>query len=163
MGTLRDESYKTDRGSREWLEFFALVSSAFACVEGTAVVPQFSHLNALEIAQEIKRREAKLSVLTQITGLSVAANAIHTQRMGGYCNLILLNRKDRTVGIYSYARSMLERATAKYAELEATAARDIDQVLVSAGRLNSLKAAYPNYFLDVRDFIDKVEAIIAEA
>ena len=162
MGTLREESYKTNQGNKDWLEFFTLISSAFAHVEGTALVPQYAHLNALETYRAVKKSEAKLNVLSQIRGLTLAANAIHTQGAGGYYNLIVLNRKDRSVRIYSYARDMLENATTKYAELEASANQDTDQVLVSAGKLKLLKAAYPNYFLDVRDFIEKVETIISE-
>jgi putative GTP pyrophosphokinase len=106
--------------------------------------------------------EAKVNVLQQIRGLAVAANAIHTQGIGDYYNLIVLDRSAKTVQIRSFSRKQLAQATAAYAKLESRADENIDQVLVSAGRLKSLKLAYPNYFLDVRDFIEKVEVIINE-
>jgi hypothetical protein len=162
MGTFRNESFKTDQGSEEWLNFFALVSSAFAHVEGTQLVPQYASLNALETYKQVKITEARLNVLQQIRGLAIAANAIHTQGVGDYYNLIILNRSTKTVQIRSFPRKHLVQATAEYAELESQTDDNIDQVLVSAGRLKSLKAAYPNYFLDVRDFIEKVEVIIDE-
>lgn len=163
MGTFRDESFKTDQGSSEWLEFFALVSSAFAHVEDSPSAPQHAHLSALEVYKELKELEAKLDVLEQISGLSVAADAIHTKGIGGYYNLIVLDKTKKTVFIGSYTRDELQKATNKYAELEAEADSTKDLVLVSAGRLHSLKLAYPNYFLDVRDFTEKVKILIEEA
>lgn len=119
-------------------------------------------MNALETYKAVKKAEARLNVLQQIRGLSVAANAIHTQGVGDYYNLIVLDRREKTVQIRSFSRKQLNSATAEYAKLEAQADDNIDQVLMSAGRLKSLRLAYPNYFLDVREFIEKVEVIIDE-
>lgn len=162
MGTFRNESFKTDQGSKEWLDFFALVSSAFAHVEGTTPVPGYETLSALETYKAVSKAESRLNILRQIRGLSVAANAIHTQGVGDYYNLIILDRREKTVQIRSFSRKQLKLATTEYAKFEARGDENIDQVLVSAGHLKSLKLAYPNYFLDVRDFIEKVEVIIDE-
>lgn len=163
MGTLRGESYKTAKGSKKWLEFFALVSSAFAHVEDTPLIPKYAELSARETYERVRRSEAKLNVLQQISGLSVAAEAIHERGMPGFYNLIVLNSKDRSVRITFFPKDKLSAATNEYAKLEAEANPDSNLVLVSAGRLDSLKAAYPNYFLDVRDFIEKVRVIIEQA
>jgi hypothetical protein len=163
MGTLRDESYKNAKGSKDWLDFFALVSSAFAHVENTAMVPQYANLTAKDTYDRVRQSEAKLNVLQQISDLSVAAEAIHNKGMAGYYNIIILNRKNRIVKIAYFHKNNLSAATTEYARLEALANSDMDLVLVSAGRLEALKAAYPNYFLDVRDFIEKVRVIIEQA
>ena len=162
MGTFKGKSFKSHEGDKDWIEFFALVGSAFAHVEGTALIPQCATMNALETYEAVAAAESKLRVLEQIRGLSVAANAIHTQGIGGYYNLIVLDSSKKTVQIRSYSKAQLQVATSQYAELEAMNLKDIDLVLVSAGRLKSLKTAYPNYFLDVRDFIEKVEVIIEQ-
>lgn len=163
MGTLRGESYKTAKGNKEWLEFFALVSSAFAHVEGTPLVPQYAELSAREAYEKVRQSEAKLNVLQQISGLSVAAEAIHERGIAGFYNLIVLNSKDRSVQITFFPKDKLNEATKEYARLEAEASPNTNLVLVSAGHLDELKAAYPNYFLDVRDFIEKVRVIIEQA
>jgi hypothetical protein len=163
VGTFRGESFKTNQGDQDWLEFFALVSSAFAYVEDSPPTPRHTHLSPLEVYKSLKELETKLDVVEQISGLSVAADAIHTRGAGGYYNLIILDKTDRTVSIVSYSREELNRASAKYAELEARADPSKDLVLVSAGRLKSLRQAYPNYFVDVRDFIEKVRILIEEA
>ena len=163
MGTFRNESFKTDQGNKDWLEFFALVSSAFAHVEGSAPAPQHANMSALEVYKALSRLESKLDVLDQISGLSVAADAIHAGRLGGYYNIIVLDKIEKSVRIGSFTKDELSKATERYAELESEPDSTKDLVLVSAGKLKSLKLAYPNYFLDVRDFIEKVKILIEEA
>jgi putative GTP pyrophosphokinase len=57
--------------------------------------------------------------------------------------------------IQSFAQEHLDAATERYAEVERRI-HDGDPsqaVLVSAGSIETLKRAYPNYFLDTREFI----------
>jgi len=84
MGTFRGEALKSRQGSKEWLEFFALISSAFAHVEKTPLLPQYASLTAKETFREVARTENNLQVLEHIRGIAVAANAIHTQGAGGF-------------------------------------------------------------------------------
>lgn len=162
MGTFRGEALKSRKGSKEWLEFFALTSSAFAYVERTPLIPGHEKLSPEETYKAVAEAEKKLNVLEQIRGMATAARVIHERSIGGYYHLIILNSQTNTIRIASFPQDALEEASKAYTEEEAkaTAGEKIEPVLVSVGRLKSLKAAYPNYFLDVRDFIDKVEAII---
>ncbi len=161
-GTLVGESFKTGAGSTNWKEFFALVSSAFAIVERSPVVERHKDMTPNEIYVAIKKFEKKLGVIDHIKGLSAAANAIHTKYAGFY-NIIVLDTTERTYTIYRFTEDQLEKATEIYARLEASAKPGQDQVLVRTGDLKSLKAAYPNYFLDVREFVEKLSVIIEEA
>ena len=162
-GTLISESFKTGAGSSDWKEFFALVSSAFAIVEKSPVAPKHATMSPNEIYVAIKKLEKKLEVIEHIKGLSAAANAIHSSRGAGYYNIIVLDTKAKTYSVYGFTENQLEQATTMYAEFEAHSKAGTDQVLVRAGDLKSLKAAYPNYFLDVREFIEKLTVIIEEA
>ena len=165
MGTLRGEALKSRQGSKDWLDFFAIVSSAFAYLEESELVPKYKNLNPIQTYKEIARLEKKLAVLEHIRGLSIAANAIHTSGYGGFYNLIILNSVEHTVQVIYFTRDQLVEASNAYAQTEARAAKGdkIEPVLVSAGPLKELKKAYPNYFLDVNDFISKVEIILKEA
>jgi putative GTP pyrophosphokinase len=164
MGTFRGEALKSRKGDKDWLKFFAVTSSAFAYVEKAELVPHYKKFDAIEIYKEVARLEKKLDVLEHIQGLSVAANAIHTQGYGGFYHLIILNTEQHSVKIKSYTRDQLLQASEDYAatEAQATLGAKIEPVLVSAGPLKQLKKAYPNYFLDVNDFVSKVEIIIAQ-
>jgi putative GTP pyrophosphokinase len=162
MGTFRGEALKSRQGSKEWLKFFALTSSAFAHIEKTPLVPQYKDLDALSTFKEVANMEKKLNVLEHIRGLSIAANAIHSDKISGYYHLIILNSEEKMVTIRSFPQDRLFAASDAYSSVEAEAigGKKVEPVLVSVGRLKSLKAAYPNYFLDVRDFVEKVEVII---
>lgn len=163
-GTFMGESFKTGSGSSEWKHFFALVSSAFAIVEKTPVVEEHEGMSPNEIYVSIKKLEKRLKVIDHIEGLSRAANFVHTAiGRTGYYYIVALDMKDKSISIYSFSENNLEKATSKYAQLEATAGEGVDQVLVRAGDLHSLQAAYPNYFLDMKDFIKKLTVIIQEA
>ena len=52
-----------------------------------------------------------------------------------------------------------------YAEVEkqAQSGEPVEAVLVSAGSVDALRKAYPNYFLDTHEFILQIERIIEEA
>ena len=68
----------------------------------------------------------------------------------------------KTVELKAYDRESVEQAVADYAaiEYEAAKGKEIEPVLVSAGPLDILKRAYPNFFLDINQFAKIVERII---
>jgi putative GTP pyrophosphokinase len=78
-----------------------------------------------------------------------------------YYSLISLDLDNRRVEVWSFNKNNLDKATDMYEQLEQRHGR-YDQVLVSVSSLISLKEAYPNYFLDIRDFTERVSIIIAE-
>jgi putative GTP pyrophosphokinase len=165
VGAFLGEGFKSGRGSGEWRDFFAITSSAFATLENSPVLEQHANLTSSQIYKELARTEKKISVRSQIKGLSVAADAIQTHGAGGFYNLIILDQENKMVEIRGYKREELLLASQQLAinEKLQTEGASIDTVLVSVGRLNSLKKAYPNYFLDIRDFISKIEILVQEA
>ena len=46
-------------------------------------------------------------------------------------------------------------------EKEAAEGKPIEPVLVSAGPVNNLRLAFPNFFLDIGDFVKIVHEIVA--
>ena len=59
--------------------------------------------------------------------------------------------------------SRLEQANNDYAEIERRTKQGepLEAVLVSAGPIDALKKAYPNYFLDTEVFIQQIEQIVS--
>jgi putative GTP pyrophosphokinase len=78
-------------------------------------------------------------------------------------HLIILNSLERTVQIAAYDRDSFEQAVTEYGKVEAEAAQGekIEPVLVSAGPIDKLRRAYPNFFLDIEDFANIVQGIIS--
>lgn len=165
VGTILGEGFKSGLGNEAWREFFALVSSAFAIIEKSPVLEQHSKYTNEELFKKLIDIERRLKVREQIQGLTVAADAIQQHGIGGYYNLIILDLARKSVRIRAYTSDQLLQASRDLAEMEKKQSEGtaIDAVLVSAGRLKLLKRAYPNYFLDIRDFLKKIEIIVQEA
>ncbi len=83
MGTFLGQALKSRQGDQEWLDFFALVSSALAHKEKCACVPRFADLTLKETAGEIAKLEDRLNALEMMKGLSLAADAINKSGSAG--------------------------------------------------------------------------------
>jgi putative GTP pyrophosphokinase len=164
LGEITKERIKFREGSEKWRDFFAVTSSAFAHIEKTTLVPGYENLSLQETVKKIVKIEKELNVFDMLRTLPIVANAIEkedTKRSSYY--VVVLNNTERRVYIRSYGREDFEQADAEYKRIEKeteTRIGEIDPVLVSAGSFESLKRAYPNYFLDAEEFIKNVTAII---
>lgn len=168
MGTFLGQALKSSQGDAEWREFFAVTSSAFAFKELSPPVPGWEGLDRDQTFREVAQRAQKLRVIERLRSFTLAANALTNQsEKAWFYHLIILDSTGPrpTVMAWSYARDQLERATEEYAKAEARAAagQKIEAVLVSAGPLNQLRRAYPNFFLDTREFIGHLEGVLREA
>jgi putative GTP pyrophosphokinase len=166
MGAILGQQLKSRQGEEAWLEFFAVVSSAFAHIEKSPLVPKYAHLSKKETFQLVKEKEAELNAIEKLLSFSTAMRHVYNDegRVGrpksGYV-LLKLNMEDRSITIIPYKKEEAERASFAYEQLENEAQSNpmLDSVLVSVGPLDELKKAYPNYFLDVRGFIGELMKI----
>ena len=113
--------------------------------------------------RRIAREEKSLDAFNTMRGLSVAANAISQDRgTARFYHLIVLDSEARRVRINSFPRDGLQRAIDTYNEVEAeaTGGARIEPVLVSAGPLETLRRAYPNFLLDIADFTKAVRSLL---
>ena len=167
MGTLLGQALKSRLGDKEWLDFFALISAIFAIDERSPTPLRFNGQCREDLSASVSTFEKSLDALTMMRGLSVAANKIYKDNLGkGWSyHLIILNSLKRTLQIKPYDRDSLDQALADYAKIEAEAAKGakIEPVLVSAGPMQKLRRAYPNFFLDINDFVTRVNEICTDA
>lgn len=168
MGTFLGQALKSRQGDQEWIDFFALVASAFAHREKCPVVPRFRHLSRKETIDQLAKAEAALGALEKMRGFSVAVEAIADRRVGGkssFYHLIILDSLARKVHVEPFDRNDFERAVAQYNAAESRAAQSekIEPVLVSAGPIGKLRRAYPNFFLDITAFASIVDGMIRTA
>lgn len=166
MGTFLGQALKSRQGDQEWLDFFAIVSSAFAHKEGTPPVPRYAHLSREQTFRAVAKADAELRALEKMRGFTVAVNTIAKGKRASqsyYYHLIILNSLKQTVQIKSYARDSFRQAVADYGAVEKQVASGdkVEPVLVSAGPVASLRRAYPNFFLDIADFVRIVSDMVA--
>jgi hypothetical protein len=165
MGTFLGQALKSRQGDQEWLDFFAITSSAFAYMENSNSVPRFKAWSQEETYSAVAKSEAHIDALDKMSGFSTAVNEIVKRRGKGRSwsyHLIILNSLQKTVQIIPYDRESFKEATTIYSKVEAEAVKGkkIEPVLVSAGPIDELRKAYPNFFLDIRDFMHIVRDIV---
>lgn len=166
IGVIRHEELKSSQGDEKWLNFFALMSSVIALLEETPVLEAHRKMSDGEIVDEAYRYIKMLDVESIMpgwaVGMNVATNVDTVRRIGQHYVIISLDIKNRRTRIYRFTENELEVANKKLAELEGEAAlsNNPDPVLVSVGDIKNLQRAYPNYFLDIRQFLDLVSYVV---
>lgn len=161
MGLFLDQALKSSEGELEWLEYFKYVSAAFALMENSPVAKSLHKLTEKQILSRCIRLEKRLGVKDKLQGFTVAANAINSGKTRGSYHLISLNTKDKNVQVHSFSEKNISEANEAYAQAEmATASnRHLQVVLVKTNSAESLKKAYPNYFLDTKEFVKQIKKI----
>ena len=161
MGIYTKSNLKSSKGNKDVLRFFVLVSSIFAKMENMPICSDtINDYNVL--VSEIRQIDNKLNIVSRLSALSVAinhTNASKTMKGKGYYVLIL-NYKDKLLRVHGFSTNQIELATKAYNNIEATNNPDIDVVLVSATSFDTLKAAYPNYFTDISQFVNMMRRIL---
>lgn len=166
MGTFLGQALKARQGDRKWLDFFAITSSAFAYMEKCKPVPRFANLTKNDTFLKVAEMEADMQALEKMRGFSIAVDQIHKQKgKGSSYYLVILDSLNHKVTITPYDRDSFEKANQDYSEIElqVTKGEKIEPVLVSSGSIDSLKKAYPNFFLDTSAFTQVLSQILKES
>jgi hypothetical protein len=154
------QAIKTNEGEKDWMDFFKLVSSAFAGMEKTPIVP-----NTPEDTQELKTKiqalAGKLKVVKKMNEWTRFHKIIEEfeKKSKEKFDLYLLNLDIATkeLKITAYKKEQEELANSEYSKHEERMMankEDRDIVLVSAETSKELRKAYPNYFLDTKEFVN---------
>ena len=154
---------------KDWADFFKLVSSAFAISENCPIVRD-TPLNEKELYSQIKEKEKELEVIHRMEGWTHAMKFFNEEvrsKLKGKAKLFLLELDilGEKLSVKTYIQKQEEQAIKDYSELEKRhkGRTDYDVVLVGADTTKDLEKAYPNYFVDTKDFIVELEKIIKKA
>lgn len=154
IGTFLDQALKSSEGPKMWLDYFKIVGAAFSLLEKSPVAKEFKDISQNDIYAQVIQKTRDLEVERKLSAFTIAANAIETRQSKGNYHLVILNAETKTVSIKSFSQRRLEDASAEYAETESISSenKNIQAVLVATNSIDALKKAYPNYFLDTRQF-----------
>lgn len=157
IGLFTNQALKAGQGSEDILRFFAVVSSLFAIKEGCPVVPGTVN-DENELISEIEQINDNHHILDMLKAIRVAiehdTNRI-TDKNGYY--ILQLDYQRHMLRRWFFKPSDLEKANKLYDYLEQQRGnKPLDIVLVRASSYGAVKAAYPNYFMDIGEFIDIV-------
>lgn len=162
LGIIRNAAYKSGEGDALSRRYFSLASALFALDENSPPASEFAKASPKELAAEIRELESSLQFASKIAGIAASLKALSGYNKRRPYHLLELDSANGIVNITPFNQSQLEYAEAIYRSREQDTADnpDITIVLAGAGELNALRAAYPNYFLDARLFIENLERIL---
>lgn len=162
LGLLEKASFKTGEGSEHYREFFRLSSALHSIEEKKPVLEDYAFIPKAELVEKFLAIEAELAIFKRLEGAALSAKHIETsdRNATGY-HLMVLDTKNNRLELMAYEESKLEFAERAYRDFEKEYRDDPTRsvVLISAGDVKEIRKAYPNYFLDTRDFIKKLSAI----
>jgi len=154
VGIFTNNELKSNKGNVDWLRFFALVSSLFAIEEKCKCIPH-TPCSKDEIVEELKILDSRLNFSKTLGAIHSAVSIFDETRIKpNDIFLLTLGKGNENTNIISYKSKFKIEANKKYLELEnVTGDKQTDVVLVSASSLDSLRKAYPNYFMDIGEFV----------
>jgi putative GTP pyrophosphokinase len=165
MGAYLSQALKSGQGEEIWRSFFTKASAALAIIERTTPIPGFENVPRLQLFRDVAETEFKYQPLEKLRRFAIATGGIDYQRGLGAYHLVVLDLKVRAVRITPFPSSRLDEANREYAKIEQRTRNGerVEAVLVSAGPIERLKKAYPNYFLDTHQFIEMMETVIQKS
>lgn len=161
--TFSGQALKSSGGDERWRRFFALASSAFALREKMPLVPGMPD-DPIFLIGEL--RDLALALNVDLT-LNAWRHAIQTMTTdagrGKSAFLLVLDTTAKLMNIRGFSDMETAQASEAYlaAEKALNGRTDAQAVLVSVRSARALKKAYPNYFLDTKEFIDALAQAVA--
>jgi ppGpp synthetase/RelA/SpoT-type nucleotidyltranferase len=160
LGMLEKCSLKSGEGDEKIKKFFKIASALFSIQEESPVIDEFKGNSKPELIFKFKELEDELSVLRKLEGIAVSARHIQTTNPNfmGY-HVIQLFATQGKVRLTAFDDPSDAESFYYAKELETRNNLDTAVVLMSAGTLKDIKRAYPNYFLDTKDFLKNIKNI----
>ena len=159
------QAIKSNEGQQDWMEFFKLVSSAFALLEGTPLVPN-TPTTKEELYSQIKLKEQELKVIKVMSGWAKAVQVFEqTSKRNPHLQFFLLELDiaGEKLNISGYTKGNEEKAILNYSQAEKRnqGKKEYDVVLVGVDATHDLRKAYPNYFADTEEFLVYLKKLIS--
>ncbi len=169
VGLFTRQALKSNEGEEAWLDFFKLVSSAFAKMEDCPTVPNTPY-DEKTLFLEIKKLAAELNVIKKMTNWKKAIRFLtgeQSKKWSYFYFLLELNITQETqekLSITPFTKSEEKVAIDAYSLSEKSHLGDkgFDVVLVGADSAEDLRRGYPNYFLDNEGFLTQLKLIISK-
>lgn len=158
------QAIKSNEGQEDWMDFFRLLSSAFAKMEKCPCVPNTPN-DEKKLYSRIKRMESELGVISKMgswtRGIKVFEEVTKKKPKLQFF-LLELDIIGEKLNITGYTKMEEEKAITDYANAEkrTQGQKEFDIVLVGVDTMSDLKKAYPNYFVDSREFLSILRKII---
>lgn len=149
---------KVKNASDDWLRFFALTSNAFAFREKSPLVPG-TPPNRDDLVRELRQVVQRGKMLQILGQWNDSVYVLEGAGMPDAHTLLLVLDPGRlTLNVTPFSKEEVEEAQKQYelTEKRIEAEPNTQAVLVAVEDINALRKAYPNYYVDTKDFITAV-------
>lgn len=147
VGAVRGEDLKAGEGDSRWLRLLELMSARFSEIEGQPLSDYVSQ-SPVERSIELRTLAADLDA---VATLSTFRTVVKASENSSYRHFII--RLDASAGeVEIIAKPTFSEQSDRYLEAN-NEAEGGPAVLVSVDSIEALRRAYPNYFLDVGEFV----------
>ncbi|WP_267523603.1 RelA/SpoT domain-containing protein [Campylobacter sp. MG1] len=163
LGIKSKSKIKQGYGEEYYKEFFRLSSALFSIIENTEINNDYKSFSKKQICNEISKLDKEYNILKMLSSLLVSSKNIEElKQKDHYYFVIELNTDAKKLRITGYKKSDFNKAKEYYDFLEKTAIKtnESDIVLISLDKIKTLRSAYPNYYLDSREFVKVIEKAI---
>jgi ppGpp synthetase/RelA/SpoT-type nucleotidyltranferase len=159
VGAFTNEALKSSQGSEDWQRLFALMGSVLAIRERRALVPNTP--DRPELYLQIKKLSEKIRAEEFLAGCSTAAVHVEQRSVKAEAFLLVLNVRTRRVNVRPF-KTITEAGEEYNLTERRNEGKDyLQTVLVSVDSIGALKTAYPNYYLDVSQFLLELRRILS--
>lgn len=161
VGLVTRQDLKSGRGDARWLRVFELMSCELAEAEGRPVVPGTPDTRSRRL--ELRDLSLDLDAVQTLENYSQAIRAAESFSADpGDLYLIRYDYESGAVSVRAFSR--FSRMYERFAEMEREelTGREANTVSVEVDRVDDLRRAYPNYFLDVREFAGRLNLAILD-
>lgn len=156
--TFTREPLKFGAGPAEWRRFFSLMGSALAVREGTPLVNGTPHSEP-ELITELENAAKELKVRQRLRKWANAMRALPRRNIADFKWLLLvLDIEKNTIQVTGFADR--RQASKEISNIEPSSRKNLDAVLVSVSSIKQLRAAYPNYYADTREFLSALSTAL---
>lgn len=158
MGIYYNQPLKQSFGSKVYLSLFSDISKGFACLETGQYNPELFREIAGQVAEEkfMDRMGQIRNLTTHLTQELKLGNRVTSSS----AYLIVLDVEKPLIKITEFPKSKLQDAALQYQEQEIANANNRKQVvLVSVNDVKKIQNSYPNYFLDMQNFLTHLQKI----
>lgn len=163
IGLYKNTSYKSGLGDEKTREFLCVCSNLLALREGTPIDPKYYGKTEKDLCQTLRILNEELNVLDYLKGLMTSLKHHQTviKKSKSKICLLLLKLDEKLLKLQGFKK--VEDAELAYNALEREISqkkKNWDVVLISVNDMESLKKAYPNYYMDSQKFISTIKKFI---
>ena len=157
---VRGQGMKFGGGTSVEKRFFALTSTLLAQSEGAPTVSGI-RLSLDETKEAIRLLERKSHILEMLRACSGSVTISSDDHLASVAYFVLdIDYEMQCTKLYAYPIEKADEAERLYAAKEQEKGDYQDVLLVRARSLQNLRAAYPNYSMDIRYFLDTIDGLM---